>query len=101
MPVPNNLNFIPISQTFARYIIQRGSRLVSDGLGREWNPGDNSYDINSNEHGFLDEIPMEDGPLWYWANAMVQMLRLIVAAMNHAMLEDSDPTSVVTDINEL
>lgn len=100
MPVPNNLNFIPISTSFARYIIQRGSRLVSDGLGREWNPADNSYEIGEGSHGFLEDIPMEEGPMWYWANALVQLLRLVVATLNHNLLEDSDPLST-PDSDEL
>lgn len=102
MPIPNEINFIPLSRSLARYIITRGAQLVSDGIGREWRPEDNSYVIGDGDsQGFLDDIPMEEGSLWYWANAMVQMLRLIVANLNQLELETSseDPSSVLESID--
>lgn len=98
--MPNLHNHIELSRTFARYVIERGSRLVSDGLGREWTPTDSQNFPIEGEQGFLDEIPIQEGPLWYWANACVQLIRLIVASINSEyLLTDfsEDPTSVLED----
>lgn len=95
-----NERLIKMTMTCARYIIEQGQRLVADGLGTDWDPNSSELPaIGDNNHGFLDEIPMEDFPLWNWTNAMLQFVRFLTAVVAREVRE-IDSLDDISEITE-
>lgn len=93
-----NGNVINISLTTARWLLRLSTRLVSVGLGSEWRPGDNPYEIEG--PGMLDELPLENSDLWIWANALVNLARTVAGILNDG-LNDNEITAAAAILSSL
>lgn len=85
---------IEITKTVARWIVRLGRQLVSDGIGRDWNPMNDIDPIEEDFPGYLDDIPDHGSDTWVWAQALVQFVRAVasIAARELRELGDGTPT---------
>lgn len=81
----NNTNYkeimshIKISATVARWIVSLGRTLVQEGYGLDprGEGGLEHLPEHAPDGGFLNEIPMENAPLYFWADALVRFARVL------------------------
>ena len=87
---------IEITRTFARWIVEHGRRLVSDGLGVNWPPEEVlplENDDGLNDYpGFLDELDPGSNT-WQWANLLIHFARAVTAVAMNALAQDQENDS--------
>lgn len=83
---------IKISKSVARWLIAYGKQLVDDGYGTNMDPMDPLGGvIEPTTAGFIDEIPMENGEMWRYMNAVINFARTVAAILGRALQEDDLP----------
>jgi len=95
-------NHVKISLVAARWLIQYAKQLVDDGFGVNYDP---LYPMESLEDsirpGFIDEIPMENGQLWRYMNAVIAFARTVSAILARNMLNPDNESFLLEDISIL
>lgn len=80
------MSFIKISATTARWIVSLGRTLVQEGYGLDPNGEDeNSLRDHAPSGGFLNQIPIDDAPLYFWADALVRFARVLAGIAAHEL----------------
>lgn len=85
---------IQITKTVARWIVRLGRQLVSDGIGRDWNPmqDNDPIDYDPDFPGFLNDIPDDGSDTWIWAQALVQFVKTVAAIAARELQDLGDDT---------
>jgi len=75
-------NHVRISMVAARWLINYAKQLVDDGFGVDYDPLNPVASLeDSLRPGFIDEIPMENGQLWRYMNAVIAFARTVSAIL--------------------
>lgn len=81
-------NYIKITKTCAEWLIAYGKQLVDDGYGVDYIPNGPHLDsLEATTEGYLDQIPMEDGELWRYMNAVINFARTVTGILAKQMSE--------------
>lgn len=95
-------NHVKISLVAARWLISYAKQLVDDGFGVNYDP---LHPMDSLEDsirpGFIDEIPMENGQLWRYMNAVIAFARTVSAILARNMLNPDNESFLLEDISIL
>ena len=99
MPVPR---MVTISMATARWLFEIGRRLVREGTGNyRWDPRDEyliEQDENTEGVGYIEEFELGT-PQYAWAEAMIMVLRTLVATVAYQVGDElpMTPPSELTD----
>lgn len=95
---------IQISRSVARWFLEVGRRLISDAYGFDFNPINPVFpnDETGLVRGFIDEIPMDNAPLYSWVEGLLMIIRTLTAIIgNQYELLEEEIISDLTDSNEI
>lgn len=93
-------NHVKISLVAARWLINYAKQLVDDGFGVDYNPLNPVASLeDSLRPGFIDEIPMENGQLWRYMNAVIAFARTVSAILARNMNNDITDEFLLEDIS--
>jgi len=93
-------NHVKISVVAARWLISYAKQLVDDGFGVDYDPLDPSNSLdNSIRPGFLDDIPMENGQLWRYMNAVIAFARTVSAILARNMVNPTPDDFLLEDMS--
>nr|UOF80152.1 hypothetical protein [Cressdnaviricota sp.] len=95
----NQEEFVRISKRVARWLIDYAKQLIDDGYGINYNPF-LATDYQSDRPGFIDEIPMENGELWRYMNAVINYARTVAGILAQQLDPVTDPDLGLLDFDE-
>ncbi|AXH74984.1 MAG: hypothetical protein [Cressdnaviricota sp.] len=87
---------IKITKTCAIWLINYCKQIVDDGYGTNYNPHNPIQALEPYAAGFIDQIPMEDGELWRYMNAAINLARTLAGILAKAIADDIDGISDLT-----
>jgi len=85
---------VKISRACARWLIDYGRQLVNDGYGTDYDPFNPVADLEPEGTGFIDDIPMENGEMWRYMNALINFARTVAGVLARQMNEPISPLTV-------
>ena len=92
--MPNNERPITLTLVAARWLFNYAQRLVSAGIGEQWEPDDS---IGPGAGGVIDEIDQSSHPeLFLWANALLNLCKALAGILDDE-LRRFPVTSVLDD----
>lgn len=88
---------IRISASVARWMVAIARQLVSEAYGINWEPSSSMRipDFHEEGVGFLDEIPHENHPLFFWADALVRFARVMGAIAARELAEPFEDIDIL------
>jgi len=92
-------NYVKISESVARWLIQYAKQLVDDGFGVDFDPDDPIQGLESTHGGFIDEIPMENGEMWRYMNAVIAFARTVASVLARNL--HNPPIELIENLNIL
>lgn len=95
-------NHVKISLVAARWLISYAKQLVDDGFGVDYDPLNPVASLeDSMRPGFIDEIPMENGQLWRYMNAVIAFARTVSAILARNMASPDHDNFLLEDVSIL
>jgi len=76
---------IRITKTCAVWLISFAKQLVNDGYGVNYDPFNPIQGLEPLSPGFIEQIPMEDGELWRFVNAMLNFARTVAGILANSL----------------
>lgn len=94
------MTHVKISVVAARWLIGYAKQLVDDGFGVDYDPLNPTDSLdNAIRPGFLDEIPMENGQLWRYMNAVIAFARTVSAILARNMANPTPDDFLLEDLS--
>jgi len=90
---------IYISRTVAEWMRNTAIKIFQDAYATDWTPADAENAIYSHGDGYINELPLENGPLFHWISATMSLIRCLAAILDEQLSNDEEMDSDIQTLS--